>query len=44
MSNPKQLSKTVQKMADQIWDSLAAYARTLVWVPIPPPEEDDDGS
>jgi hypothetical protein len=35
MSNPKQLSKTVQKMADQIWDSLRAYAATSSLCPQP---------
>jgi len=45
MANPKRqqkISKAVQTLADQIWDSLAAYASTLKWVPNPR-QEDEDG-
>lgn len=41
MPGPAKVSKAIQKLADQIWGSLAAYASTLVYVPNPRPEDED---
>jgi hypothetical protein len=35
------MTDPIQKLADQIWDSLRAYAATLVFVPNPRADDDE---